>query len=57
LGRKDDVVLRIRLPGQKRIRSVSTFVGTPSEYRAVDGVVEMSFSNVEAYQTVHLELE
>ena len=53
----EDVALRVRLPEQKRVRSVSTFVDAPPEWREVDGTIEMSFRKIEAYQAVHLELE
>ncbi|MHC4628940.1 MAG: hypothetical protein ACYTDV_18325, partial [Planctomycetota bacterium] len=53
----EDVVLRIRLPRQKRVKSVSTFVPGTSKRRDLDGVLEIKFPRVEAYQAVHLELE
>lgn len=53
----ENVVLRIRLPKQKEIRSVGTFVTGASERRDLDGIVEISFPRIEAYQAVHLEFE
>jgi hypothetical protein len=53
----EDVVLRVRLPGQKRIQSIGTFIAGPSERRDLDGVIEINFPRIEAYQAVHLELE
>ncbi len=53
----EDVVLRVRLPEQKRVKSISTFVPGASKRRESAGIVEMSFPRLEAYQAVHLELE
>lgn len=53
----EDVVLRVRLPEQKRIQSIGTFVDGPSKRRDLDGAVEISFPRIEAYQAVCLELE
>jgi hypothetical protein len=53
----ENVVLRVRLPKQKKIRSIGTFVERPSERRDHDGIVEISFPRIEAYQAVHLEFE
>ena len=53
----EDVVLRIRLPEQKRVKNVGTFVPGTSKQRDLDGVFEIKFPRVEAYQAVHLELE
>ncbi|MBL7188679.1 MAG: hypothetical protein ISS70_20330 [Phycisphaerae bacterium] len=53
----EDVVLRVRLPENERIRSVGTFVVGPSKRRDLDGAVEITFPRIEAYQAVHLELE
>ncbi len=52
-----NVVLRIRLPKQKKIRSIGTFVEKPSKRHDHEGIVEISFPRIEAYQAVHLELE
>ena len=53
----EDVVLRIRLSEQKRLRSIDTFVTGPSKRRDLNGIVEISFPEIEAYQAVHLEFE
>jgi Hypothetical glycosyl hydrolase 6 len=53
----ENIVLRIRLPENKRIRSIGLFVPGPSNRRDLDGAVEMTFPRIEAYQAVHLELE
>jgi hypothetical protein len=56
-NRVEDVVLSIRLPERKRARNVSTFVPGASKRRYLDGVFEIKFPRLEAYQAVHLELE
>ena len=53
----ENVVLRIRLPEQKRVKSTSTFVPGPSKRRDLDGAIEISFPRIETYQAVHLEFE
>jgi len=53
----ENIVLRVRLPENERIRSVGTFVVGPSKRRDLDGAVEISLPRIEAYQAVHLELE
>jgi len=53
----EDVVLAVRLPEQKRIQGIDTFVVGPSKRRDLDGAVEITFPRIEAYQAVHLELE
>jgi len=53
----EDVVLRVRLPNEKRVRSIDTLVPGPSKRRDLDGAVEISFPRIEAYQAVHLEFE
>ena len=53
----EDVVLRVRLPKQKRVQSIDTLVPGPSERRELDGAVEFSFPRIEAYQAVHLDFE
>jgi hypothetical protein len=53
----EDVVLRIRLPEQKRIQSISTFVDGPLKHQEIDGAVEISIPRIEAYQAVYVELE
>ena len=53
----EDVILHIRLPEQKRVRSIRTFIAGPSQHRNLDGAIEMSFPRIEAYQAVHLQLE
>jgi hypothetical protein len=53
----ENVVLRVRLPEQKRIQTISTFVPGPSKRRDLDGAVEIGFPRLEAYQAVHLELK
>jgi hypothetical protein len=57
LGPVEDVILRIRLPQQKRVQNIDTFVAAPSRRRDLGGAVEISFPRIEAYQAVHLELE
>jgi hypothetical protein len=52
-----DIVLRVRLPEQMRLRSIGTFVGAPPKYRDLGGTVEMNFPRIDAYEAVHLELE
>jgi hypothetical protein len=53
----EDVVLRVRLPEQKRIKSVNTFVDGLLKRQDLDGIVEIGFPRIKAYQAVHLELE
>ena len=53
----ENVVLRVRLPKQKKIRSIGTFVEKPSKRCDREGIVEISFPRIEAYQAVHLEFE
>lgn len=50
-----NVVLRVRLPKQKKIRCIGTFVEGSSGHRDHEGIVEISFPRIEAYQAVHLE--
>jgi hypothetical protein len=53
----ENVVLRIRLPEQRRIKSIDTFIDGLSKHRNMDGAVKISFPRIEAYQAVHLEFE
>ena len=53
----EDVVLRVCLPEQKQVQSVSTFVPGPSKRQDLDGAVEIRFARIEAYQAVHLEFK
>jgi len=53
----ENVVLRVHLPNEKRIRSIDRFVPGRSKRRDLDGAVEISFPRIEAYQAVHLEFE
>ena len=53
----ENAVLRVRLPEQRRVQHIDTFVAGPLERRDLDGAVEISFPRIEAYQAVHLEFE
>jgi hypothetical protein len=53
----EDVVLRLRLPGRTRVRTVGTFVAGLSKRRDLNGAVETTILRIELYQAVHLELE